>query len=111
MTLNPSNLFQELPNKLSSELVEILAQSESVRIEKIVSTGQRSPDTFWYDQEEHEWVIVLRGEARLELEGQTELLHLKPGDHVNLPAHCRHRVDWTLPDTATVWLAVFYRAN
>jgi len=27
---------------------------------------------------------------------------------VDLPAKCRHRVDWTDPDEPTVWLAVFY---
>lgn len=55
-----------------------------------------------------EWVIVLRGEARLSFEGQSSV-HLREGDYLNLPAHLKHRVVWTAPDRETVWLAVHYR--
>jgi cupin 2 domain-containing protein len=51
---------------------------------------------------------VSEGRARVVFEGG-ETLELGPGDYVNIPAHCRHRVDWTDPDTDTIWLAVFYR--
>ncbi len=80
------------------------------RVERIVSRGQASPPGFWYDQDEDEWVIVLRGRARLELEGGA-VLELAAGDWVDLPAHCRHRVDWTDPEVETVWLAFFWPAK
>jgi cupin 2 domain-containing protein len=32
-----------------------------------------------------------------------------PGDHVHIPAHRRHRVEWTDPAQPTVWLAVHHR--
>ncbi len=91
------------------EVTETLEENEHVRIERIVSGGHSSPPGFWYDQDEHEWVMLLHGEARLLFEGDTEPLLLKPGDHVNIPAHRRHRVEWTTPHEPTVWLAVFSR--
>ena len=63
-----ANLFEDLPSDLSKEVIEILAQSKIFRIERIVSFGQSSPDGFWYDQDQAEWVIVLKGEAKLLLE-------------------------------------------
>ena len=101
------NLFAHLPNgKQDSELFcEILARP-GLRIERIVSTGQHSPDNFWYDQHEGEWVMLLQGEAKLRFEDR--VVRLKAGDYVDIPPHCRHRVDWTASDQITVWLAVFY---
>lgn len=101
------NLFTDLPSAVPEEVTHVLASSDSVRIERIVSTGQSSREGFWYDQDEHEWVVVLKGEAKLTFE-DAETVHLKPGDHVLLPAHRRHRVEWTTSDEPTVWLAVFY---
>jgi len=101
------NLFDDIPSKLSQELVTVLAEEQHVRIERIVSTGQSSPKEFWYDQDEHEWVVVLKGEAKLVFEAG-ESVALRPGDHVHIPAHKKHRVEWTTPDEVTIWLAVFY---
>ena len=105
-----NNLLANLPDSMPEELVEVLAESESVRIERIVSTGHSSPKDFWYDQVEHEWVVVLKGEAKLLFEADEQPLLMKPGDFVNIPAHRKHRVEWTTPDEPTVWLAVFYRS-
>jgi cupin 2 domain-containing protein len=102
------NLFSALPAKLPEELVETLAAGKHVRIERIASTGHASAEDFWYDQEESEWVVVLKGEAKLLFEGDAQPIHLKPGDHVTIPANHRHRVEWTTPSEPTVWLAVFY---
>ncbi len=101
------NLFSDLPAELPKELLVTLLASGSLRIEKIISHGHASPDDFWYDQDEHEWVIVLKGLARLTIE--KESVELKPGDFIHIPAHQKHRVDWTTPDEPTIWLAVFYR--
>ena len=100
------NLFAEIPSLLQEELTETLVSAASLRIERIVSHSHASPEGFWYDQKEHEWVVVLRGAARLQFEDG--LVELKPGDFVNIPAHRKHRVDWTTPGEPTVWLAVFY---
>jgi len=102
------NLFTEVPDELPEELISILAESSAVRIERIVSQGHASPPGFWYDQPQHEWVVVLRGQARLRFEEGGQRLDLGPGDYVNIKAHQRHRVEWTTPDEPTVWLAVHY---
>lgn len=103
------NLLTNIPTSLAEELIEVLVQNKAIRIERIVSTGHSSPDNFWYDQEEHEWVVVLKGEARLLFEEDIESVDLKPGDHINIPAHRKHRVEWTTLSEPTVWLAVFYK--
>ena len=103
-----NNLFSSIPTDLPDELIEPLLESTAVRIERIVSRGHASPAGFWYDQDENEWVVVLKGAAKLTFEGDDEPLEMGPGDYVNIPAHQRHRVEWTTPDEPTVWLAVFY---
>ena len=105
------NLFSNLPQSLPNELVEVLASNQHVRIERIVSHGHGSPEGFWYDQGEHEWVVVIKGEAKLLFENLNEPLHVKCGDHVLIPAHKKHRVEWTTPDEPTVWLAVFFKVD
>ena len=103
-----NNLFDSIPQDLREELTDVLVRGEHVRVERIVSQGHASPDDFWYDQHEHEWVIVLSGQAKLLIEGDSNELLLRPGDHINIPAHRKHRVAWTTPAEPTVWLAVFY---
>ena len=100
------NLFTSLPAKLPAELTETLVHAKHVRIERIVSQGQASPDGFWYDQDEAEFVVVLQGAGRLRFED--EVVELRPGDWINIPAHRKHRVEWTTPDEQTVWLAAFF---
>ncbi len=102
--------FFDLPAASGEEQFEALVSRGGARVERIVSRGQASPPDFWYDQDEDEWVIVLGGRARLEIEGRP-LIELGPGDWVDLPAHCRHRVEWTDPGNETVWLAFFWPAS
>jgi cupin 2 domain-containing protein len=104
-----TNLLADVPRQIPSELFTTLLEADNVRIERIVSQGQASPGGFWYDQAQHEWVMVLKGAARLRFED--ECIELKPGDFISIPAHKKHRVDWTTPDEATVWLAVHYNAG
>lgn len=102
------NILQNIPDVLPEELFEVIQTGAGVQIERIVSKGHASPKGFWYDQEEHEWVLVLQGGATLLFEGQQRPVVLGPGDYLNIPAHTRHRVEWTEPDQETVWLAVYY---
>jgi len=101
-----SNLFADLPARLPDELFATLLDAANVRIERIVSHGHSSPPDFWYDQGQHEWVVVLKGAARLRFED--EVVEMTPGSFVNIPAHTKHRVEWTTPDEPTIWLAVHY---
>jgi cupin 2 domain-containing protein len=60
-------------------------------------------------QQEAEWVIVLKGEAKLLFEGDAQPIHLRPGDQLTIPTHRRHLVEWTTSKEPTVWLLAFYR--
>lgn len=101
------NLFTALPQPAEEEHIEVLLERPGLRLERIVSHGQTSPPGYWYDQDDGEWVMVLRGQARLRLDGETEDRVLGPGDYLYLAPHLRHRVAWTAPDEPTVWLALF----
>ncbi|CAB3784475.1 hypothetical protein LMG28614_01955 [Paraburkholderia ultramafica] len=92
----------------AGEQVDALVEQAGVTIERIVSTGQASPPGFWYDSPRAEWVVLLSGAATLEFEGNAQPHPMKPGDHVLIEAHCRHRVAWTSDGEPSVWLAVYY---
>jgi cupin 2 domain-containing protein len=100
------NVLRDLPDARAGEVKETLVAARGVRIERIVSEGQVSPPGFWYDQAEAEWVLLLAGAARLRFADEAEDRDLCPGDHLEIAAHRRHRVQWTDPDRPTVWLAV-----
>ncbi|HBT83037.1 MAG: cupin [Desulfuromonadales bacterium GWD2_61_12] len=102
------NLLADLPAARSAEETTLLQQGTQVRIERIVSHGQSSPPGFWYDQPDHEWVLVLKGHGVIEFaDGRT--VTLAAGDTLAIPAGTRHRVAATATDRPTVWLAVFHR--
>ena len=109
--MSTDNQFEGIPPSWPEERTEVLLDGPGVRVERIVSRGHASPPGFWYDQAEDEWVLLLAGAARLLFEGDDGPIALRPGDHLNIPAHRRHRVEWTDPDHETVWLAVFRRAS
>lgn len=104
--IDKANLLACVPASLPEELVQTLLRCHDIRLERIVSRGHHSPPDFWYDQDQHEWVLLLQGQASLAFEDR--VLALQPGDYVNIPAHTRHRVAWTDPAQDTVWLALFY---
>ncbi len=103
-----TNLFAEIPATLAAELSQTILDTANVRIERIISVGHTTAPGDWYDQDQHEFVVWLAGAARLRFADEDQLLALSPGSFVNIPAHRRHRVEWTTPDEPTVWLAIFY---
>ena len=101
------NLFRAIPNELPQELFTPLVQTDNLKIERIVSQGHTSPEDFWYDQAQSEWLLLLTGEAKVQFQNRPEV-HLKSGDTLNIPAHQKHRVSWTIPEKQTIWLAIHY---
>ena len=101
------NIFTGIPKSLQDEFFEVLLTDKNLKIERIVSRGHRSPASGWYDQEQNEWVMVVRGKATISYK-DGKSVHLKTGDHIHIPAHTEHRVAWTDPDNDTIWLAVHY---
>lgn len=106
--ISSGNLFDIGKPTAPGEQVDTLVQQAGVTIERIVSTGQASAPGFWYDSPRAEWVVLLSGAAALEFEGDPQLHPMRPGDHVLIEAHCRHRVAWTSEAEPSVWLAVYY---
>lgn len=105
------NLFENIfIDKEREEFIDII-ESENVRIERIVSNGQCSPEDFWYDQDENEFVLLLEGHAVLEIQEGDELkeVELMKNDYINIKANTRHRVKHTHHTHPTIWLAVFYK--
>ena len=107
--LTSGNLFAEIPLPVSAEQFATLVSTPNLKIERIVSHGHTSPEGFWYDQDDNEWVMVVAGAASVLIEGEAEPRQMKAGDHLNIPAHTRHRVAWTDPSQPTIWLAVHYK--
>lgn len=101
------NIFANIPDHLAEELIQKLVDGKHIKIERIVSHGHTTPEGTWYDQAWGEWVILLRGQAALRYEDGV-MLSLKEGDFTHIPAHCRHRVEWTSPDVDTIWLAIHF---
>ena len=101
------NLFEGIPKNAPAEIFTELLKVNDVRVERIVSFGQASPNGFWYDQLEHEWVILLEGSAQIKL--LDWVVDLTVGGYLNIPSGTRHCVEKTAVDRRTVWLAIFYK--
>lgn len=96
------NIFeQELYDK-ENEVLDTLFENKKIKIERILSSGQISER---YDQEEDEWVILLKGESKIEMEGR--IIHLSKGDHLYIPAHSKHKVIYSSREC--MWLCVFIK--
>jgi cupin 2 domain-containing protein len=99
------NIF-DLSNKIAeTEVFESLISSSNLKIERIISRGQITPAGEWYDQEQDEWVILLQGEAKLAYEDGFRV-NLKTGDYLLIPAHEKHRVEYTTVAPPCIWLAI-----
>ena len=86
-------------------------ETDHLNLERITSYAHATPAGEWYDQERDEWVLILQGRAGLSFAGQERIVEMNPGDFVHIPAHVRHRVEWTDPHGQTVWLALHYTAD
>ena len=101
------NIFKQIPKDLTEEIFEDIINTENLKIERIVSYGHTSPKSGWYESQENEWVIVLKGEAIVSFKNADDV-RLNAGDYINIPAFKKHKVSWTLPNAETIWLAIHY---
>jgi cupin 2 domain-containing protein len=108
MKISSKNIFKDIPVNMTEELVEIISETDNIRIERIASRAHSSPNDFWYDQEKNEYVIILKGKAGLAFEDRDDVIVIGPGDYLDIPAHVRHRVEWTDTEEDTIWLAIYY---
>ncbi|OGR25556.1 MAG: cupin [Desulfobacca sp. RBG_16_60_12] len=103
-----TNLFAPIPPEITAEIFQVLLSTPHFRLERIVSAGQATPPGEWCEQDTHEWVALLTGSAGLRFQDEPEPRVLAPGDYLLIPAHRRHRVEWTDPARPTLWLALHY---
>jgi cupin 2 domain-containing protein len=107
--MKTENIFDCIPPKLAEELFITIYSAKNIRIERIVSQGQSSPEGFWFDQDQHEWLIVLEGNAIIHFKDDPRPVELRRGSYLNIPAHKKHRVAQTSPTEKTIWLAIHYK--
>ena len=105
--IRTGNILQNIVPRGAEEAFEELLHGAGFRLARIVSQGHNSPEGFWYQQVEAEWVIVLEGAAELKFEDGTAR-RMGRGDYVLIPAGVRHRVEWTDPALPTIWLAIHF---
>lgn len=102
------NIFKQIPKDLSEEIFEDIIKTDNLKIERIISYGQTSPKSGWYESELNEWVILLKGQAVLSFQNSDDV-KLNAGDYINITAFTKHKVSWTLPNEETLWLAIYYK--
>lgn len=107
MDFNEGNIFNNSEPTSKEEIFKTLFSGKNIKIEQIISSGQLSPEKGWYDQKQNEWIVLLEGEAKLEFENK-QIKHLKKGDYMMIPAHCKHKVTYTSALPQCIWLAVFF---
>ena len=107
LTKSMKNLFTPVSDNGAEEIFDVILEAGGVRIERIVSRGHTSPANGWYDQDEDEWVLVLQGSGSVLFKDGGDHL-LGAGEHLHIAAHRKHKVTWTDPSAATIWLAVFF---
>lgn len=100
-----ANLLARLPAAKRAEAFTELLSRPGIRLERIVSNGQSTPEDEPMVQDADEWVLLLEGEAGIRIEDSLEVV-LKPGGHLLIEAGRRHWVTFTAKDRATVWLAL-----
>lgn len=100
------SLLQDIPASSKDEIFETILQKENIKIERIISYGQTTPENYWYDQDEDEFVVVLQGFAKLQYY-DGNIIELNAGDSLLIKAHEKHKVIYT--ENPTIWLAIFFK--
>lgn len=108
--MNASNIYNNTPDELPDELIEIIVKSENIRIERIVSPmGHQTPEGKWFNQDRDEFVILLQGSAEVLFRENNKSMKLIPGDYIIIPKHKQHRVESTDTNIETIWLVAHYK--
>lgn len=107
-SIETNNIYTHLPPAQKTEVSEKIISNSGVKIERITSLGQATLPGKWLESKRNEWVILLKGKAKLRLRSHENIIHMEPGDHIYIPAGIKHRVEWTDPGQKSVWVAVMF---
>ena len=94
------NLFSDASAPPIGERFETLLSHKNLVVERIVSSAAIAPQE--YVQTQDEWVLLVAGEATLQVAG--EPVSLKSGDYLFLPAGMPHTV--LRASSGALWLTV-----
>lgn len=106
--MRTGNIYADLPAAKREEVFETILRRKGLKIERITSFGQATPEGEWLREKKNEWVVLLKGRAVLRFKGIKKTLSMGPGNHVFIPKGMAHRVDRTVPNGKSVWLAVHF---
>jgi len=101
------NIHHINQNSGEEELFESLLVLPNIKLERIVSYGQITPKGDWYDQNHHEWVLLVKGKSEIKFKKNNQVHSLVAGDYLFLEAHNLHRIDYTSKDA--IWLALHFK--
>jgi len=107
--MKTKNIFSEIPENLKDEIFQSIIEKENLKIERIISNGQTTPEDFWYDQNQNEFIILLKGKAKILFEENSEEVELNPGDYILIESHKKHKVTYTSKEETTIWLAIHFK--
>ncbi|MCX6157127.1 MAG: cupin domain-containing protein [Ignavibacteriae bacterium] len=110
LKIKTDNFFNSINLKSNKEKFTELIKGRSFTAEKIVSNGFKSPDNKWMSEVNDEWVMLLKGSAKLEFEFEVgDVINLKAGDYLLIPAKTKHRVIYTSKKPFCYWLAIHFK--
>jgi cupin 2 domain-containing protein len=106
--IEKKNIYYSIPEFSKKEVFEDILNAENLKVERIISYPDSIPENQWYDQDNEEWVLLLKGSATLEF-SNNEIIELFPGDFILIPAHMKHKVNKVDKNAPTIWLALHYK--
>jgi cupin 2 domain-containing protein len=102
------NIYEQLHPAKNKEIFEKIVEKNGVKIERITSLGQATPEGKWLKSKRNEWVILLKGKAKLRFRFTEDVIKMKPGDHIFIPGGTMHRVEWTTSKEKSIWVEVMF---
>jgi len=87
------------------EVFETILERGDFKIERIITLDPYTEPGKWYDQDLDEWVILLRGNAKIEFK-EEGIIDLNAGDYIFIQAHKTHRINQSGTDEKNIWLTV-----
>ena len=103
-----NNFFNYPKININKEKVIPFLNGRNFVAEKIISNGFKSANNDWMSEDSDEWVMLIKGKAKLEFENG-DILNLKSGDSFNIPANTKHKILYTSNKPFCCWLAIHYK--